>query len=122
MIKSSRPCPCLIRPDVRRARLPKAEPGADAGPAAPQTPLLILRTAQLGTRRDGMQHGLTSISKRSQCLSWPTSVEYALIPSAFQKELLPDINLPMIAPHHMALSQARLLEAQLHPSAKPHGQ
>jgi hypothetical protein len=27
-----------VRPGVRRAGLPKAEPGADAGPAAPQAP------------------------------------------------------------------------------------
>ena len=30
-----------IWPGVRRAGLPKAEPAADAGPAAPQAPLLI---------------------------------------------------------------------------------
>jgi hypothetical protein len=30
--------PARVRPGVRRAGLAKAEPGADAGPAAPQAP------------------------------------------------------------------------------------
>ena len=29
---------CVVWPSVRRAGLSKAEPGADAGPAAPQAP------------------------------------------------------------------------------------
>jgi hypothetical protein len=37
-----------VRPGVRRAGVPKAEPGAGAGPAAPRAAPLDLRTAKIG--------------------------------------------------------------------------
>ena len=41
-------CAPRVWPGVRRAGVPKAEPGADAGPAAPQAPLLIIITGDFG--------------------------------------------------------------------------
>jgi hypothetical protein len=41
-----------VRPGVRRAGRPTAEPGADAGPAAPQAPRLIYIWLNSATQRD----------------------------------------------------------------------